>query len=156
MDAEVKYLACAVVLFLALVAIVGMVDASHFSVCSPACNTTVIWWNDTVNLTGTGGAAVAVTARVNGVTACATTTAASGNWNCNFIGPQSVGDYNLSVAVGSTVDDLTLSVRPSYGEKPTGSASRFVLEIPSAIQEPSGRLITLLTRLTISRGPTGT
>ncbi len=153
MNEEVKYLVLIVALSAAFVSVASSVQANHFSICSPGCNTTVVWWNDTVNVTGVGTNLASVTARVDGVTACATTTSSTGNWNCSFIAPQGIGDYNLSVAVGSTVDDFVLKVRPSFGQKPVGSASRFVLETPWAIQEPSGKIRSLVVRLTVSRGP---
>jgi hypothetical protein len=63
-----------------------------------------------------------------------------------------VGSYNLSVAVGSSVDQSTLFVRPTFGREATGAVSRLVIETPFAVQEPSGQINALVTRLTVSRG----
>lgn len=150
---EVKYLVIVVGVAAALLSFVESVQANHFLTCSPGCNTTTVWWNDSVSVNGTGAVATAVAARVNGITACTTTSSSTGFWNCTFSAPTGVGNYNLSVAVGSAADDITLKVRPSYGEKPTGTAQRFVIEIPSVIQEPSGVLKMLVSRLTVSHGP---
>lgn len=150
---EVKYFVIAVVASSIYLLAISFVQATHFSTCSPGCNTTIVWWNDTVNVTGNGSATVSVTARIGGTTVCSTTTGASGWWNCTFTAPQQVGKYNLSVTVGTVTDDSTLTVKPVYGEEPTGTAAKFVLETPSAIQEPSGRIRDVLSRLIISRGP---
>lgn len=150
---EVKYLVVAAFASAFFVGALGFVQANHFSTCSPGCNSTVVWWNDTVNVTGIDVAGATMTARIDGKTACTTTASSSGNWNCTFTAPQEIGKYNLSVANGTAADDIVLTVRPGYGEKPTGTAQKFVLETPSAIQEPSGRIRTLLARLVVSRGP---
>lgn len=109
-----------------------------------------------MNVTGIGGANDAVTARIDGKTACTTTASSSGHWNCTFLAPHEVGKYNLSVTVGSTADESTLTVRPTYGFEPVGTLSRFVFEIPFVIQEPSGVVRSVLARLTVSKGPSGT
>ena len=149
----VKYLVLVAFSSLIFLAMMSFVQANHFSVCSPGCNTTIVWWNDTVNVTGSNGADASVTVRLDGTTACTTTVVVGGSWNCTFTAPREVGSYNISVTVGSTTDDSTLIVRPNYGEEPTGTASRFVLETPLAMQEPSSEIRTLLTRLTVSQGP---
>lgn len=148
---SVKYLLLIVAAFAVLSVAIGFGQANHFSICSPGCNTTVVWWNETVNVTGTASADQSVTARIDGTTVCQTNTG-GGGWNCTFDAPREAGDYNLSVTVGSTTDDSTLTVRPIYGFEPIGTISRFVIEVPSAIQEPSGGVNTVVSRLTVSRG----
>lgn len=150
---EIKYPLAGVALLAFSITVIGLVQANHFSICSPGCNSTVVWWNDTVNVTGVGSALASVTARLNGVTACTTTTSASGNWNCSFPAPYEVGRYNLSVAVGTAADDSVLAVKPSYGVQPASGTSRFVLEVPETVQEPSGRINNLIARLFVYRGP---
>lgn len=153
MREEVKYLAFASVVSASFFALVMSADANHFSLCyAGGCNVTTVWWNDTVNATGVGSAAVSVTVRVDGTPVCSTTTAASGGWSCQFQAPNQVGSYNLSVAVGSVVDESVLRVRPVYGLEPSGTNPRFVIESPLATLEPSGRTRVVLSRLTVSEG----
>lgn len=109
-------------------------------------------WNDTVNVTGVGDNGVSVTARLDGATICTAIVGSSGIWSCNFLAPLTIGSYNLSLTVGSTVTDHILAVRPTYGEEPTGTTSRSVLELPMLIQEPSGIIRTIISRLKVSRG----
>lgn len=123
------------------------VTGSSFSVSQ-----TTAWWNDSVNVSGVGNASVSVTATINGVPACSTTTSSGGLWNCTFLAPLSIGPYNLSVVVGTAAYYTKISVKPSYGQKPTGTTQRSVLETPFVILEPSGALRMLVARLTVSHG----
>lgn len=115
-------------------------------------NYTTFWWNDSVNVTGEGAEGESVTVVVDGVTKCSTNIPSSNIWGCRFYTPFSIGSYNLSVTAGSLVEYTTFFVSPIYGTKPTGSLSRFVLETPFAMQEPSGAISSIIARLTISRG----
>lgn len=149
---EVKSFVLAVMVPAAMILFAVSTEAVQFSTCSPGCNVTSVWWNDTVNITGVGTALAAVSSNISGSPACSTTTSATGNWNCTFLAPNDVGTYNLSVAVGASVDSSLLKVKPSYGQVPSGTASRSVLEIPLAMEQPSGRISVILSRLIVSHG----
>lgn len=150
---EVKYLvpclfACAFFIFITTFA-----EANHFSVCSPSCNVTVVWWNDTLNINSVSDVDGTATVRIDGVIACSTPITNGQSWSCNTLAPMRIGTYNLSVAYsGGTSDDVLLVVRPTFGQQNTGSASRFVSETPWAMQEPSGDITNVVARLTVSRG----
>lgn len=149
---EVKYLLILVFAgaFILLISDSGF--ANHFSICAPGCNSTVVWWNDTLNVTGSRGGSDAVTVSIDGSTRCSIPSGSAGTWSCVMQAPMEVGSYNLSVSVGSITDESTLLVRPTFGREATGAISRLVIETPFAVQEPSGSINSLLTRLTVSRG----
>jgi hypothetical protein len=150
---EVKYLVLCIIAGAIFLFVMTFVEANHFSVCSPNCNVTVVWWNDTLNVTSVSNVDGTATVRVDGKTFCSVSITNGQGWSCAFQAPMRIGTYNLSVAYsGGTSDDVLLVVRPTFGKENTGSASRFVSENLWAMQEPSGDITNVISRLTVSKG----
>ena len=117
-----------------------------------------VFWNDTIringsarygNLTGVYNAPVNITV---GSAKCDNTTDGTGNFTCVFGAPQELGIYTVLVNVTnntgySTTNTGTLNVEFNYGDKPIGTISRVVYEVPVLLQEMSGRIRIVFVRL---------
>jgi hypothetical protein len=126
-------------------------------------NSTKVWWNDTVNASGTAtysnGTAISGTAvlKVSDVQMCSYTVDASGFWNCTFRAPDEVKAYTVSVnvtnATGSSfTNSTTLNVAPNYGASVGGTSDRVVYEQPMLIQDLNGTIKKIWVRITTWRG----
>lgn len=131
-------------------------------------NATKVWWNDSVNASGTAkynsGAGivgtVSLTVDSTGQSCLdqpSPSTDANGNWNCTFNAPIKIGSYTVTVVVtnstGSQFQNSTaLAVAPYYGKTPVGSIDRIVYELPMMIQDMNGEIRTVFARIMVWKG----
>jgi hypothetical protein len=120
-----------------------------------------VWWNDTITVSGvatyTNGSAIAnadVSITVSN-RRCETITEDDGSYLCTFTAPLELGNYELKVNVtnstgSSIINTTTLLVQLSYG-KALSTEPRGVYEIPFIMQEPSGRIRTVVVVVTAWR-----
>lgn len=127
----------------------------------------VAWWNDTINASGyavwSTGEKFNQTVEVNrtdGEKACSTTANnQTGFFNCSFNAPLELGNhYYVASAVNSTggiegnSSTTLMRVAPNYGQKPIGTVSRVVFEIPIIIQDLNGKVRQAWARIMIWKG----
>jgi hypothetical protein len=138
---------------------------------------TSAWWNESATVSGTAfanGGSSSFNSSLGTITInrtaysiysgnpgsssiCTTTADSSGAYSCSFTSPLEVGEYRVFVHAqnlsGYTLasSQSTLIVRPTYGISPIGTAPRSVYEQPFIIQEPSGKIRTIIVRIITSR-----
>ncbi len=110
-----------------------------------------VLWNESVNLKGNINQFTSITAYLDNKIICSTTSDSLGNWNCNFNAPLEIGTYNLMVKYGNITLNKEFYVKFSYGFEPVGIEPRYVFEAPNIIQEPSGNINKIITRIKVSR-----
>ena len=123
---------------------------------------TTVWWNDSVTVNGSAryanqtGVYDAILNIIVGNARCNNTTDSAGNYTCTFAAPLELGDYlviiNVTNSTGHNITNTTkLSVELNYGNKPIGTIDRVVSEVPIFIQEMSGRIRSVIARITTWR-----
>jgi hypothetical protein len=125
-------------------------------------NATKVWWNDSVNASGTAryangtGISGSVSIEVDGyIQNCPPTT--DGNWSCVFNAPLKIGSYLVTVKITNSTgfvfqNSTSLGVSPYYGKKPIGTVSRIVYELPMLIQDLNGEIRVVFARIMVWRG----
>jgi hypothetical protein len=131
-------------------------------------NVTEVWWNDPVEISGTGkrgdGTALSytdVSVLVEGKNVCPlAATDANGFFSCWFRAPQSIGIYDILVKItdpqtGKIITNTTqLNVKIGYGgTKEEEQAARSVgcFEVPKIIQNPDGTIERVKVRVCVWR-----
>jgi len=124
-------------------------------------NSSEIWWNDPLNVSGiasypnqTGVAAGTVAASIADKSYDCPATDANGNWYCVINAPQELGSYTLTVTITNStsatfVNTTTVNVKASYGAVATGTGSRVVYETPLLMQQLNGAIKKVWVRVKV-------
>lgn len=149
-------------LFLIILSLIAISFASSEGTVTINLNATRVWWNDSVRASG-----VAKYSNGMGIVGTVNLTVGSdtyncpdtsdGNWTCVFNAPTRIGDYLVKVRItnstGSIFENSTfLTVSPSYGKIPVGTATRVVYELPLLIQDLNGEIRSVLARIIVWKG----
>jgi hypothetical protein len=120
-------------------------------------NESTAWWNDPLNASGSftsaNGPVAGSTVSVNlsSQTRCTAVTDSNGNWWCTFIAPTYSGSYLYTAGSISlqASNSTPLIVAATYGAKPTGTASRGVVNVPMLMQFPDGTVRIVMVTVTV-------
>ncbi|MEM5804992.1 MAG: CARDB domain-containing protein [Candidatus Aenigmatarchaeota archaeon] len=130
-------------------------------------NSTYYWWNDAVFVYGNAkrkdGSPIDtstspidnVTVLVDGEKVCMTDTNSSGDYNCTFTSPSSVGNYSLVIRVPDPLtgkvfrNSTTLFVNPTYGGSETGVREKSCFGLPQLIVNPDGTIKMVIVRICV-------
>jgi hypothetical protein len=152
-----------ILIVLVLLMFISISFAASEGTVTLSLNSTKVWWNDTVNASGTAiysnGTPISGTFvfKVNDVQTCSYSVDANGFWNCTFRAPDEIKAYtvlvNVTNATGySFANSTILNVAPNYGRSVVGTIDRVVYEQPMLIQDLNGTIKKIWVRITTWRG----
>lgn len=125
-------------------------------------NASSVWWNDSIEVRGKvlnssnlPEANVNITVRLEG-SFCNTTTNFEGEYLCVVKAPLELGKFDLIVEAKKDNffirNSTQIEVKIVFGKEVIGIKDRAVLELPTIIQEPSGKIKIAIARIIIWRG----
>jgi len=121
-------------------------------------NSTQVWWNDSIYAFGNAkystGSPIQgeVYLKIDNKKFSCGTTDENGDWNCTFNAPIEIGEYEVEVNVTNStgysfLNSTLFKVSPFYGKKALRKSNKIVLEIPTLLQDMSGKITKVLLKL---------